>query len=149
MPSSSGTGLAERGVDARLLTLPGANPIVYGELMVPGATRTLGLYVHYDGQPADPANWTHDPWDPVLYTRSMEAGGEPRPFPRAGEAMDPEWRIYARSSGDDKAPIGAMLPVLEAFQEGGVAPTSNLIFFFEGEEEAGSTNLGRYLEEVR
>ena len=138
--------LAERGVESRLLTLPGANPIVYGEMLVPGATRTLGLYVHYDGQPADPANWTHEPWNPVLYTRSMEAGGEPRPFPEAGEAVDPEWRIYARSSGDDKAPIGAMLPVLEAFQAGGVTPTSNLIFFFEGEEEAGSTNLGRYLE---
>ena len=63
--------LAERGVNARLLTLPGANPIVYGELRVPGATRTLGLYVHYDGQPADPANWTHAPWGPVLYSRSM------------------------------------------------------------------------------
>jgi acetylornithine deacetylase/succinyl-diaminopimelate desuccinylase-like protein len=141
------TELSERGVEARLLTLPGANPIVFGELLVPGATRTLGLYVHYDGQPADPANWTHEPWDPVLYTRSMEAGGEPMDFPKPGTPIDPEWRIYGRSSGDDKAPIGAMLPVLEAFQSGGVTPTSNLIFFFEGEEEAGSTNLGRYLEE--
>lgn len=139
--------LAERGVDARLLTLPGANPIVFGTLEVPGATRTLGLYVHYDGQPVDPSKWTHDPWTPTFYTRSMEVGGEPRPAPRDGEVVDPEWRIYARAAGDDKAPIGAMLPVLEAFQAGGVTPTSNLIFFFEGEEEAGSTNLGRYLEE--
>jgi acetylornithine deacetylase/succinyl-diaminopimelate desuccinylase-like protein len=139
--------LGERGVEARLLTLPGANPIVYGELQVPGATRTLGLYVHYDGQPADPTNWTHDPWGPVFYTRSMEAGGEPRPAPGDEEEVDLEWRIYARAAGDDKAPIGAMLPVLEAFQKGGMTPTSNLIFFFEGEEEAGSTNLGRYLEE--
>ncbi len=138
--------LSERGVESRLLTLPGANPIVYGELMVPGASRTLGLYVHYDGQPADPANWTHDPWAPTLYTKAMEAGGEPRPFPDTGEAVDPEWRIYARAAGDDKAPIGAMLPVLEAFLKEGIRPTSNLIFFFEGEEEAGSTDLGRYLE---
>ncbi|MFC1661216.1 M20/M25/M40 family metallo-hydrolase [Gemmatimonadota bacterium] len=139
--------LAERGVESRLLSLPGANPIVFGELRVPGATRTLGLYVHYDGQPADPANWTHAPWEPVFYTRSMEAGGEPRAQPSDGEPVDPEWRIYGRSAGDDKTPIGAMLPVLEAFQEGGITPTSNLIFFFEGEEEAGSQNLGRYLEE--
>jgi acetylornithine deacetylase/succinyl-diaminopimelate desuccinylase-like protein len=138
--------LAERGVEARLLTLPGANPIVFGEIRVPGASRTLGLYVHYDGQPADPANWTHEPWGPVLYTRSMEAGGVPRSLPEDGEAVDPEWRIYARSAGDDKAPIGAMLPVLESFHEAGVTPTSNLIFFFEGEEEAGSTNLGPFLE---
>ncbi len=139
--------LAKRGVDASLLTLPGANPIVYGTLMVPGATRTLGLYVHYDGQPVDPSKWTHDPWEPVFYTRSMEAGGEPRQAPTDEEAVDPEWRIYARAAGDDKAPIGAMLPVLEAFHANGVAPTSNLIFFFEGEEEASSPNLGPYLEE--
>jgi len=141
--------LAERGVASRLLELPGANPIVWGELRVPRASRTLGLYVHYDGQPADPANWTHEPWEPVLYSRSMEDGGEARPFPGPGEEVDPEWRIYARSVGDDKAPIGAMLPVLEAFRQAGVTPSSNLVFFFEGEEEAGSTNLGRYLDEYR
>jgi acetylornithine deacetylase/succinyl-diaminopimelate desuccinylase-like protein len=77
----------------------------------------------------------------------MESGGEPRPSPQDEEMVDPEWRIYARASGDDKAPIGAMLPVMEAFHQEGVTPTSNLVFFFEGEEEAGSTNLGRYLEE--
>jgi len=138
--------LVDRGVDARLLTLPEANPIVFGELRVPGATRTLGLYVHYDGQPVDSTRWTHKPWSPVLYSRSMESGGEPIAFPEDGDPVDPGWRIYARSSGDDKTPIGGMLPVLEAFQEEGVTPTSNLVFFFEGEEEAGSTNLARYLD---
>jgi len=141
--------LARLGVNARLLTLPGANPIVFGELRAPDATRTLGLYVHYDGQPADATNWTHDPWTPVLYSRSVESGGEAIPFPEDGDTVDPEWRIYARSAGDDKTPIGAMLSALEAFREGGVAPTSNLVFFFEGEEEAGSVNLGRYLEEFQ
>ena len=26
-------------------------------------------------------------------------------MPRDGETIDPEWRLYARSAGDDKAPI--------------------------------------------
>ena len=138
--------LSRLGVESRLLELPEAPPVVYGRVTVPGASRTLGLYVHYDGQPADPANWTHEPWAPVLYTGSMEVGGRLREMPREGEEIDPEWRIYARSSGDDKAPIGAMLPVLAAFQESGVSPTSNLVFFFEGEEEAGSPHLRQYLE---
>jgi len=142
--------LHEAGVSSELLELaPEVPPIVYGRVEVPGATRTLGLYVHYDGQPADPTNWTHQPWEPTLYTRAMEAGGEARPLPRDGEAIDPEWRLYARSAGDDKAPIGALLPVLDAFREGGVTPTSNLVFFFEGEEEAGSDHLGQYLERYR
>ena len=137
------------GIDAELLEVRDAPPIVYGELLVPGATRTLGIYVHYDGQPADPANWTHSPWDPTLYSASMEAGGEPIPVPAVGEAVDPEWRLYARSAGDDKAPIAAIVPVLEAFQAEGITPTSNLIFFFDGEEEAGSPNLREYIETYR
>ena len=138
--------LSAAGVDARLLTLDGVPPVVYGRLDVPGATRTLGIYVHYDGQPALPPNWTHHPFEPTLYSASMEAGGEPIPMPGPGEPVDPEWRIYARSAGDDKAPIAALLPVLRAFREEGVRPTSNLVFFFEGEEEAGSRHLLEYLE---
>lgn len=137
------------GVDAELLEVDDAPPIVYGTLSVPGATRTLGIYVHYDGQPADPSRWTHAPWEPVLYTAAMEAGGRERPFPKAGEAVNPEWRVYARSAGDDKAPIAALLPVLRSFRQASVTPTSNLKFFFEGEEEAGSTHLRRYLETFR
>ena len=44
--------LAARGFKAELLET-GGNPLVYGELAVPGATRTLLLYSHYDGQPVD------------------------------------------------------------------------------------------------
>ena len=141
--------LEEVGIEAELLRIEGASPIVYGELMVPGATRTLGIYVHYDGQAVDPSNWTHAPFEPTLYSAAMPAGGEPIPMPGPGDAVDPEWRLYARSAGDDKAPIAAILPVLEAFRESGVQPTSNLIFFFDGEEEAGSRNLPAYMEQHR
>ena len=134
------------GVDTRLIEIEGASPLVLGELRVPGATRTLGIYVHYDGQPTDATEWTHDPFEPTLYTAAMEAGGRPIPMPEPGDEVDPEWRIYARSAGDDKAPIAAILPVLRSFQEAGVTPTSNLIFMFDGEEEAGSRNLGTYME---
>ena len=138
--------LREAGAESELLTIDGVAPLVYGEFDAPGATRTLGIYVHYDGQPVDPRNWTHPPFEPTLYSASMEAGGEPIAMPAPGEAVDPEWRIYARSAGDDKAPISAVVTVLHAFREGGVTPTSNLVFLFDGEEEAGSRNLGRYME---
>lgn len=141
--------LEERGVTSELLKLPGAPPIVFGELRVPGATRTLGIYVHYDGQPVDESRWTHGAWEPKLYSKLMQEGGREIPFPADGEPVDEEWMIYARSAGDDKAPLGALFPVLDAFNEQGIAPTSNLIFFFEGEEEAGSNRLGDYLERYR
>jgi acetylornithine deacetylase/succinyl-diaminopimelate desuccinylase-like protein len=137
--------LQSAGVQTDLLRIDGAPPIVYGALLTPGATRTLGIYVHYDGQPVNPAEWRHPPFEPTLYTAAFEAGGRPRPLPADGEAVDPEWRIYARSAGDDKAPIAAILAVLAAFREGGAAPTSNLVFFFDGEEEDSSPHLQEYL----
>lgn len=136
--------LTLRGVRAELLNIPDAPdapPIVFGQLKTPGAIRTLGLYVHYDGQPVDADRWTNPPWKPTLYTAAIEAGGKPRPFPKPGETIDPEWRLYARSAGDDKTPIIAILTALDALGDAHISPTSNLLFFFEGEEEAGSPPL--------
>ena len=119
-----------------------AGPIVFGEMRQPGARRTLGIYVHYDGQPTDPADWTTSgPWTPALYTARHDEGGKAIPFPKAGEPVDPEWRIYARSAGDDKAPLIALLTVLDAFREEGIAPAWNVKFFFDSEEENGSPHL--------
>ena len=141
--------LAKRGVDAELLTLPGAPPIVFGELKVPGAGRTIGIYVHYDGQPVDAAEWTSPPWTPTLRTKAVEKGGKSRPFPKSGETIDPEWRLYARAAADDKTPIIAITTALDALKARGIALTSNVKFFFEGEEEAGSPHLQEYIEKYR
>jgi acetylornithine deacetylase/succinyl-diaminopimelate desuccinylase-like protein len=141
--------LEQRGVTAELWTLPGAPPVVFGALDAPDAERTLGIYVHYDGQPVDLDKWDQPPWSPTLYTGAIEAGGRPRPWPRPGEAVDPEWRIYGRSSGDDKAPLAAIFAALDALKEAGVEPSSNLRFLFEGEEEAGSDHLEDYLRQHR
>lgn len=138
--------LRARGVTVELLTLPGAAPLIFGELRVSDRARTLGLYAHYDGQPVDSTRWTHGAWEPTLYTRSMDAGGRVRALPMPGERIDPEWRIYARSAGDDKAPIAALLAVLESLENADAAPTSNLVFVLDGEEEAGSPHLGTYLD---
>ncbi len=137
------------GVTAELLTRPGASPVVLGHLEVPGATRTVALYAHYDGQPADSSAWTNGPWRPTLYTRAIEAGGVRRALPAHGESVDPQWRLYARSAGDDKAPIEGLFTVLAAFRAAHLTPTTNIVFFFEGEEEAGSPHLAEYFDTYR
>ena len=138
--------LAKRGIPGRLLDgPPGAPPAVYGELRTPGATRTVVLYAHYDGQPVDTTQWTTPPWHPVLRDKAVDAGGAIIPFPAAEGQTQGEWRLYARSAGDDKAPIEAMLAALDALRAAGAAPSVNLKFFFEGEEEAGSGHLPEIL----
>jgi acetylornithine deacetylase/succinyl-diaminopimelate desuccinylase-like protein len=140
----------ERGVSTKLLTIEGAPPIVFGEWRAAGAKRTLGVYVHYDGEPTDPADWiTAGPWQPALYSARHDQGGHPLPFPKPGEAVDPEWRIYARSAGDDKAPLMALLAVLDVFRQEGIEPGWNIKFFFDGEEENSSPHLEEYLRVYR
>jgi acetylornithine deacetylase/succinyl-diaminopimelate desuccinylase-like protein len=138
--------LRRRGVTVRALDGEGGPAAVYGELRTPGATRTVVFYAHYDGQPVDPSQWTGSPWTPVLRDGSLAAGAKVIPFPSAGQRVSGESRIYARSASDDKGAIIAMLAALDALRAGNVAPSVNLKFFFEGEEEAGSTHLRRVLE---
>jgi len=141
---------ARRGVETRLLEVEGGPPVVYGEILSPGAIQTLVFYAHYDGQPVDPSAWiTGDPFKPTLMSGPIEAGGQPIPLPRPGWPSDPEWRIYARSAGDDKAPIIALASALDALRNRQVAIPSNLKFFFEGEEERGSPHLVEVLEDHR
>ncbi len=127
--------LARRGFEAELLETAG-NPLVFGSLATPGATRTVLFYCHYDGQPVDRSKWTQpDPFTPVVRGEGAEA------------------RIYARSASDDKAPIVALLAALDALRSAHLAPTSNLKVILDGEEEAGSPSLvpaiGRYRDKLR
>lgn len=142
----------KRGATMELLTLPDqpdVPPVVYGELTTPGAERTLIIYVHYDGQPADPKNWTHNPWEPTLYSGSMQEGGKPITLSEEQGKVNPDWRIYGRSASDDKVPFPAILHTLDALKQKGIALTSNLKFFFEGEEEAGSPHVRQILERYK
>ena len=137
--------LARRGVDARLLRNGTWPPVVYGELTAPGATRTIVLYAHYDGQPVEPKEWKGGaPFSPVL-RESRGAEWVDIPFPTAGR-LNPEARIFARGAGDDKAPIAAILNALDALKATGQRPTVNLKFFFEGEEESNSAHLADLLQ---
>jgi acetylornithine deacetylase/succinyl-diaminopimelate desuccinylase-like protein len=142
--------LEKRGVKTRLLEIPEAPPVVYGEINTPGSTRTLIFYAHYDGQPVEPAKWVGgDPFKPILRSAPSEAEGRDIPFPAKDRKFDPEWRLYARSTGDDKAPIIAICAALDALRTSNIAINSNIRFFFEGEEEAGSPHLEKIVEKHR
>ena len=131
----------KRGLITKLLTIEGAPPVVVADLALPNAKRTIAFYAHYDGQPVDVSQWKSEPWKPVM----RDNGGSDVDW-RNAKTIDPEWRFFARSAGDDKAPIIAMLAALDALRSLAVKPAVNLRFFFEGEEEAGSPHLANYLK---
>jgi len=143
--------LEARGIETHLLPVTGRGPVVFGKLITAEAKRTVIFYAHYDGQPVDAAAWTDGkPFEPVLRDGAIEAGGKRIPFPENSAqhraVYDGHWRIYARSSSDDKSPIVALLAAIDALRAKEIPLAVNLKVIFEGEEEAGSTNLQRTLE---
>lgn len=131
--------LDRRGMRPEVWNTP-STPLVYGERLVPGATRTVLFYIHYDGQPVDNARWKQaDPFQPTLRSGTLEAGAE-NIVDFAGRSMFPDsWRIYARSAGDDKGPIQAFVSAMDAI---GGKPTQNVKVILHGEEEGGGPALG-------
>lgn len=117
----------------------GESHTVYAEwCQAPGAPTVL-VYSHHDVRAAKPENWALTaPFEPVLR----------------------EGRLYGRGSSDAKGQIMAHLEAVRAHlgvrgtdagQDAGTspdpAPRVNLKFLVEGEEEGGSPNLAKLLED--
>ncbi|MFH1572740.1 MAG: M20/M25/M40 family metallo-hydrolase [Acidobacteriota bacterium] len=141
--------LERRGLAAETLPTRG-NPLVYGEIRVPGATRTLLFYIHYDGQPVDKSGWEQaDPFQPIMRDGRLEDGAREIPGFLSLDRYNPDWRIYARSASDDKSPIVALCSALDAMKAAGQAPRSNIRVVLDGEEEAGSQSITAAIDQYR
>ena len=138
----------KRGASMEVIELPGAAPVVTGALRSDTPSATLGVYVHYDGQPVDTDAWTSPPFSPTLVSASWHEGGEEIPFPGPDDEIGPEWRIYARGASDDKTPFAALTAALDALTGAGADRHVDLVFLFEGEEESGSPHLGEYMDQL-
>lgn len=133
----------ERRFATGIVPTPGS-PVVFAERRAPGATRTVGFYFHYDGQPVNPREWTHSPpFSPVVVT----GDGRTLTPDRLHAPIDGEWRVYGRSASDDKSPIIAFLSGVDALDALRIPLTSNVKVILEGDEEAGSPSLERVMRE--
>jgi len=147
--------MEKREFQVQIIETPG-NPVVYGERISKNAgkdVKTLLFYIHYDGQPVDPSKWIDsDPFKPVLRPGKMEAGSnipKPIPLPPANEHFQDDWRVYARSASDDKAPITAALTAIDALKTARYPIKHHIKFILDGEEEAGSPNLSFFLKKYK
>jgi len=115
--------LASMGCTARLVETDG-HPIVYGEWLKAPGKPTVLFYGHYDVQPADPLDlWTTPPFEPTVR----------------------EGNVHARGSSDDKGQFLANILGTEAFFQTRGGPPVNVKFLIEGEEEATSTSLDKFI----
>jgi acetylornithine deacetylase/succinyl-diaminopimelate desuccinylase-like protein len=143
--------LERRSIRTELFPTATGKPLVYGELLTPGATATMLIYGHYDGVPAEPAKWHSDPYGPVLRTHlpvGPEADWSTISMPEDG-SFDDDWRLFGRSVADSKNAIIAMMAALDALRAAGLQPGINLKFLFDGEEELESPCLPAVLQTYR
>jgi acetylornithine deacetylase/succinyl-diaminopimelate desuccinylase-like protein len=102
-------------------------PLFIAQKFISNKAKTIGVYAHYDVQPAEPLNeWQTDPFRLTIKNN----------------------KIYARGVADDKGHlVQNVFSVLKLLKENNLK--NNIIFIFEGEEETGSNNLARYLDNVK
>jgi acetylornithine deacetylase/succinyl-diaminopimelate desuccinylase-like protein len=117
--------MMEAGADNVEICATAGHPIVYGEKMIDASLPTVLVYGHYDVQPADPVElWHSPPFEPVIK----------------------DGKIYARGSADDKGQFYMHVKAFETMMKTNSLPC-NIKFMIEGEEEVGSSNLGKFLED--
>ncbi|GAB2455245.1 dipeptidase [Comamonas humi] len=138
-----------RGFSVRQLA-NGDKPMVLATWdAAPASGKTLLLYAHMDGQAVKPAEWAQkSPWQPVLKQKSGDNQWSEIALDQLqSKDVNPDWRVFARSSSDDKAPIVMLLAALDALRAKGVAPSANLKVILDSEEEKGSPTLGKVIDE--
>ncbi len=100
-------------------------PVIYAEKIIDKNKPTVLVYGHYDVQPAEPLElWHSKPFEPVIK----------------------DGKVFARGSADDKGQFFMHLKALETMVKTNTMFT-NIKFIIEGEEEVGSPNLGKFVEQ--
>lgn len=117
--------LEEAGLSAEIMPVTGGPAVVSGALTGRSPT-TLLFYNHYDVQPADPLDeWISPPFAPRI------ADG----------------KIFARGVSDNKGNIVARLAAIKAWRAVRGELPASVVFCIEGEEEVGSPNFLRFLQQ--
>jgi acetylornithine deacetylase/succinyl-diaminopimelate desuccinylase-like protein len=117
-------------------------PVLLAERKSKGASETVLMYLHIDGQPVRPELWEQEsPWLPVLKEKGANGKWQQIPWERLQGNIDRDWRIFARSASDDKGPAMGLLAALDAAAEAGIEPAFNIKVFLDFEEEMGSPSL--------
>lgn len=132
---------AKRGFTTKRLATPEA-PLLLAERKAKKADKTILIYLQIDGQPVNPAQWDQSsPWKPALKEKDAQGKWNEIPYEKLNGALNPDWRIFARSTSDAKGPAMAFLASLDALKELKAEPNYNIKVIMDFEEELGSPNL--------
>jgi acetylornithine deacetylase/succinyl-diaminopimelate desuccinylase-like protein len=139
----------KRGFTTRQLPNAG-KPLVYAELVnQPAQAKTVLFYMHFDGQPVLPEQWAQkSPWQPVVKQRNAAGKWDVVDTTRLqATPLDPELRVFGRSSSDDKGPIMMFLAAFDALKAAGMESRVRVKVLLDSEEEKGSPTIGQVVKQ--
>jgi acetylornithine deacetylase/succinyl-diaminopimelate desuccinylase-like protein len=117
-------------------------PILLAEKVYDPKYKTVLFYFHIDGQPVNPDSWDQDdPFIPVLKAKDLNGAWQSLEWNALNGKIDDEWRIFSRSSADDKAPIIMLMSALNMLKDKNSQPNFNIKIIFDPQEEYGSDAL--------
>ena len=117
------------------------HPLLIGNKFISNKFKTVLIYFHMDGQPVDPSKWNQaDPFDPIL-TENINGRWVEIDRDRINTNPDPDWRIFGRSTSDDKGPPMMLVNALEILEKLNKKPEFNIKLIIDFQEEMGSPTV--------
>ncbi len=140
-----------RGFTSRRLETPTVPLLLAEKRSDNKKAKTVLVYLQVDGQPVDPAHWfQEDPYRAVLKEKSEDGGWEKIDWDNLSkEEIDPEWRIFARSTSDSKGAVNMFLTAMDMINDEQFAPNFHLKVIMDFEEEIGSPNLPKAVKDYK
>jgi len=137
-----------RGFNSSILPTRGES-IFFASLPMEDNKPTILIYMHFDGQSVDPSKWNQpNPYDIVLKSPDGD-GWKNQVFEDLNEDINYDWRLFGRSTSDDKGPIVMFLSAIDLLQEDGVELPFNIKVILDSEEEKSSKPLPKAVKEYR
>lgn len=118
-----------------------ALPLLLANLTVKKSRPTLAFYMHLDGQAIDQSKWDQtNPYTAVLKEKT-DKGFQSISWDKLRDNGAADYRIFARSSADDKGPFVMLLTALSYLKKSKKLPAFNLKLILDFEEEQSSPGL--------
>ncbi|MDT0622882.1 M20/M25/M40 family metallo-hydrolase [Croceitalea vernalis] len=117
------------------------HPLFFAALPIEDNKPTILFYMHFDGQSVDRSKWNQpNPYKMVLKAPEGD-GWKTHSFDDMLEDIPYDWRLFGRSTSDDKGPIVMFLNAIDLIKKNGKKIPFNIKVILDGEEEKSSKPL--------
>jgi len=124
-------------------------PLFFAALPMDDSKPTILFYMHLDGQSVDPSKWDQpNPYETVLKSKDGDQW-KTESFSDLNDDINYDWRLFGRSTSDDKGPIVMFLNAIDLLKKNNVAIPFNVKVILDSEEEKSSKPLPQAVKQYR